>query len=191
MNRNSILKSAITLLCITAIAGAALSLVYELTKDPIAQAETAAKAEAYRNVYPDAVAFADLEDAEAQTKKIKAALDAEGYARVTVEDVLLVNGADGAAAGYVMTVTSPNGYGGDVKVALGISTDGVIQGFEPLSHGETPGYGANMEDQSYRDSFKGKTNAADVDQISGATYTTTALREATGAALLAVSCLNG
>ena len=184
--KNPILRGTVTLLCITLIAGMALSFVYELTKAPIAEAEAAARAEAYKNVYPSA---ADFEGIDGEADRLTAAMaqfEAQGYARVTVENALAAVDGNGNVIGYVLSSTSPNGYGGDVKIAIGISTEGAICGFEPLAHEETVGYGANCEDPDYRASFVGKTDAADIDQISGATYTTEAIREAVGAALYTV-----
>lgn len=47
-----------------------------------------------------------------------------------------------------------------------------------VSHGETPGYGAKMEENSYLDMYKGvlATESSEIDGISGATVTTDAIR---------------
>lgn len=47
-----------------------------------------------------------------------------------------------------------------------------------VSHGETPGYGANMEESSYLEQFKGMsgTNSSEIDGVSGATITSNAIR---------------
>ena len=49
-----IVKEALTLLCITLVAGLCLSFVYELTKGPIANAELQAKAASYKAVMTEA-----------------------------------------------------------------------------------------------------------------------------------------
>ncbi len=187
MKSRAFWRGVLTLLCITVAAGALLSFVYEVTKEPIARAETAARAEAYRNVYPGAADFAEIEDGEARLAAAAAALPEAGYARVTVSDALAVLDENGAVVGYVLSATSPNGYAGDVKIALGVAADGTICGFEPLAHSESPGYGARCDEEAYRASFAGKTEAAQIDGISGATYTTEAIREAVGAALYTVT----
>lgn len=179
-------RGVITLLCITVLSGTLLSFVYEITKEPIAQAEAEAKEAAYRNVYPTAATFEEPDNAAERMEQAMAEFPALGLDRVKVEDPLCVLDADGQLIGFVLCATSPNGYGGDIKIALGISKDGVIQGFEPLSHGESPGYGANCEDPNYRASFAGKNDAAQVEGISGATYTTNAIREAVAAAMITV-----
>lgn len=47
-----------------------------------------------------------------------------------------------------------------------------------VSHGETPGYGAGMEDPGYLDQFKGMSGdkSSEIDGISGATMTSDAIR---------------
>jgi len=59
MNKLGFIKDALILFAITLVSGAALGGVYEITKAPIAAAEMAAKAEAYRTVLPDAAEFKD------------------------------------------------------------------------------------------------------------------------------------
>ena len=48
-----------------------------------------------------------------------------------------------------------------------------------VSHGETPGYGAGMEESSYLDQFKGMSGAesSEIDGVSGATLTSDAIRK--------------
>ncbi len=48
-----------------------------------------------------------------------------------------------------------------------------------VSHGETEGYGAKMEEESYLAQFKGMSaeNGSEIDAISGATMTTEAIRK--------------
>lgn len=52
-----------------------------------------------------------------------------------------------------------------------------IREVKVVSHGETPGYGANMEESSYLDQFKGidAPSVEEVDAISGATVTSEAI----------------
>ena len=55
---NKIVKNTLILTMITLIAGLALGVVYEITKDPIAQVQESAKKEAWQAVFPEA----DLEE---------------------------------------------------------------------------------------------------------------------------------
>ena len=181
-----ILKNTAILLAITLVAGVALSFVYELTKDPIARAEEQKKIAAYQAVYTDAATFGDLEDVGEVLKNYNATLTGG----TAVEELLSADAADGTRLGYVLAVTA-KGYGGDVKIALGIDRSGKVVGYSVLSHSETPGFGANMENPDVAAQFDGITAADQLDGISGATYTTNALRAETQAALDLVKQLEG
>ena len=178
-----ILKDALILLCITLVAGLCLSFVYELTKDPIAQAELQKKYASYQAVMSD-VKFAELSEQE------KAVLDATSYAPpATVDEILIAKDNSDNLVGFVMSVTSKNGYGGNIKVAIGVSADGKVTGFSPLSHGETAGFGARMENDDIKAMFVGISSGAEFDGISGATVTSTALREIVDTAIWATNAL--
>ena len=73
--------------------------------------------------------------------------------------------------------------GGDITIALGVDLNGTVTGFSPLQHSETPGFGAKCADESYIATFPGITSSEEVDVITGATFTTTAIKEAVGAGL--------
>ena len=62
---NKIVKDALVLTLITLIAGCALGVVYEVTKEPIAEASEKAKQEAYKEVFETADSFVDLENFDA------------------------------------------------------------------------------------------------------------------------------
>ena len=92
--------------------------------------------------------------------------------------------------GCAIPVTS-KGYGGDIQIMVGISSvdGGMVTGVEILSHGETPGLGAEITTDKVQSSFVGKTifegaelvsvsmrkggatNNHEVDAISGGTKT--------------------
>ena len=167
----SILKDALTLLCITLVAGLCLSFVYELTKDPIAQAELQKKYASYQAVMTD-VKFAELtEEQNAALLASSVHFDAE------TNEILAAEDNSGKLVGFVMSVTGKGGYGGDITVAIGVSADGKVTGFAPLSHGETAGFGARMENDDVKAMFVGIGSGAEFDGISGATVTSTALRK--------------
>ena len=174
----SILKDALTLLCITLVAGLCLSFVYELTKGPIEQAEMQKKYASYQAVMAD-VKFAELTEEQN-------ALLPDG-----VVEALAATDNSGNLVGFVMSATSKNGYGGEIKVAIGVGTDGKVTGFSPLSHGETPGFGARMENDDIKALFVGVSSGAEFDGISGATITSTALREIIDTAVQTAEILKG
>ncbi len=182
----NIFKNTAILLAITVVAAVALSYVYELTKEPIAQAEQQKKVEAYQDVYTEADAFGTIENNAALLKDFNADLPSG----TAVEEILTAESAAGDRLGYVLAVTA-KGYGGDVKIALGIDASGKVVGYAVLSHSETPGFGANCENADVKQQFLGITAADQLDGITGATYTTNALKSETQAAIDLVKQLEG
>ena len=192
MKKSGILAGALALLAITLVAGLLLSAVHEWTRDPIEKANREAKEAAYRQVYSGA-SYAEMENGGEQVAAFNEALAAGEYndkdvsfQRASVEEALLVQDEAGHTEGYVLTVASKSGYNGEIRLALGIAQDGTIRGMRVLSHSETAGFGARCEDEEYVETFVGDTTVDDVDAISGATYTTKAIREAVGAGLFFV-----
>ncbi len=200
MNKLGFIKDALILFAITLVSGAALGGVYEITKAPIAAAEMAAKAEAYRTVLPDAAEFKDdlgdkLEAANSEVADL-------GYGNVTVDEAVTGVDASGAAVGYVVTATSKDGYGGAITVSVGFKEDGTVSNIEFLALSETAGLGMNASQPEWKGQYTGKNvdsftvtkngAAADneIDAISGATITSNAVTGAVnGAVYFVKNCL--
>ena len=123
---NKILKNTIILTVITLIAGLGLGFVYEITKDPIAQAQDKAKKEAWQAVFPEAD-INEFEAVDVDEKVAEAAIKAVG-AKATVDEVCKVG-----EEGYVITTTDKEGYGGDIQITVGITSDGTVNGISILS----------------------------------------------------------
>ncbi len=183
----TIVKSTLILVAITLIAGLALASVYEITKDPIAQAEKEAKENAYRMVMPDAASFIALGVLELEQYPVD-------IAGILVNECRCANDAAGNFIGYVVNVTSPNGYGGNITVAVGVRHDLTIEGVSVISQSETAGLGAKCADAAFTEQFKGiagyvgfgDTDLPEsnrIDAISGATITTRAVTEAVNTAV--------
>ena len=125
MSKGGFMKDAFVLCGITLVASALLGGVYEMTKAPIDAANLAAKEAAYRTVFPDAASF----DAGDLADKIPAAneeIAGLGYGKVMVDEAVAASDASGAAAGYVVTATSNDGFGGAITVSVGIQSDGTV-----------------------------------------------------------------
>jgi electron transport complex protein RnfG len=101
--------------------------------------------------------------------------------------------AEGSTVGYSFT-TSANGYGGEIKVMVGVDTKGVIAAIEVLDvSNETPGLGQNAGKKNFWEQFKGKSGEIgvaknnpdknEVQAMTGATITTTAVKNAVNKAL--------
>lgn len=179
----NIIKNTAILTAITLISGLLLGLVYEITKDPIAAAQEAAKQEAYKAVLTDAERFEAVE--------VKA--DAVDIAGCTVNEVAEAKKGE-ETIGYVVTTTSSEGYGGDIKISVGIASDGTVKGVEILSISETAGLGMNAQNAEFREQYVDKkvenfvvSKAAsaenEIDAISGATITSTAFTNAVNTGL--------
>lgn len=178
---NTIVKDALILFAITLIAGLCLGGVYELTKGPIKEAQMKEKAEAYQVIYEDADKF----DTDTALEEAVAAFSAEG---AVLTEVLYALDASGNRAGYVMSLTAKEGYGGDIVFSVGVQSDGTITGFQVLSNSETAGFGAKCTEPEFSGQFAGInveqiTLNTDVDQIAGATITSSAIVKAVNAGL--------
>lgn len=188
MLKSKFFRNCLALLLITLVAGLALALVNEVTKAPIEAAENQVRLDAYSVAF-DGAEFVDENDI-AKASELELACD--------IDDILSAKDENGSTIGYVMSVTSHSGYGGDIQIAVGISarTD-TITGFTVLSHSETAGLGARCSEEEFQNQFKGKTAQSDIeyikgggassdteiDAISGATITTAAVTDAVNAAV--------
>lgn len=191
---NKIVKNTAILAAITIVSGCLLGLVYEVTKAPIAQAQENAKQEAYKTVLADAAEFA-VDDTFDAAKAADVLLEA-GYSGDDVTEVAVAKDASGSDMGYVITVTSHEGYGGDIQISVGILADGTVKGIEMLSISETAGLGMKATEADFKDQFKDKqvekfsyTKSGEegddkIDALSGATITTNAVTNAVDSALV-------
>lgn len=201
--KNKIIKDALALTLITLVAGVALGGVYEITKDPIAKQEAQAKAEAYEQVFADAVAFENVEMDDTLTKMIRDQLDQEGYKAQSIEEIMRAEDQSGETLGYAFTVVTSEGYGGDIQFSMGVQNDGTLNGISILSIGETAGLGMNADTPAFKDQFVGKqveklqytkngaTQDDEINAISGATVTTNAMTNGVNAGLCAFRVMEG
>lgn len=182
----SMLKDAAILFAITLCAGLILGFVFNITKEPIAIAEEKAAQEAYKEVFPDAAAFAKIELAVPEDAEYGASWAAAGYESVEIGQVLWAKDTSGTVLGYVITVTTHAGYGGDITFTMGIRQDGTVNGISILSISETAGLGmkaeevlkpqfANKQVAQFAYTKSGATMDSEIDAISGATITTDAV----------------
>lgn len=188
----NILKDAGILFAITLIAGLLLGVVYEVTKEPIALQEEKARAEAFQQVFANAASFQEVEDfdsAEAENIVLLA-----GYPEETIDSVVQALDESGDLLGYVLNVTTHAGYGGDITFSMGIQLGGVLNGISILSIAETAGLGmraeevlqpqfSNKEVESFVYTKTGAVNQNEIDAISSATITTSAITNGVNAGL--------
>lgn len=186
---------------ITLIAGLALGFVYELTKEPIRQAEELAVQKACMEVFPEAeelgMQFEEL------TYSLEEALAAElSESGVTIGRVYRASAQDGTQQGYVIESISSEGYGGIIDLYVGVTMEGAVSGVSILEISETPGLGMKAESvlvpqfsgvQTDAFSYTKVKNDANpdnmIDAISGATVTTKAVTNAVNGGLEVAAAL--
>ena len=201
---NKLVKDALTLTCITLIAGLALGFVYEITKGPIAQAQEAALQNAYQTVFADASSFQDMTDFDSALAT-QIVSDA-GYADDTIDNCVEALDESGNLLGYVITVTSSAGYGGDITFSVGITNEGMINGYSITSISETAGLGMKARDVgegTFSSQFENRAAeifsvtkskaslSSEIDAISAATITSKAVTNGVNACVTYFNTLVG
>ena len=184
--KNKIVKDTLALTVITLISGLLLGVVNDITAGPIASQQAKEKEEAYKAV------FTRGEDAE-----LESYLDENGYKAQSIDEVMLAKDDAGNELGYAFTVTTSEGYGGDIQFAMGIQDDGTLNGISILSISETAGLGMRATTDDFKNQFKdknvekftytktGATSDDEIDALSGATITTNAMTNGVNAGLAA------
>ena len=196
MNKRSdlqnLLHDAGILVAITLIAGILLGLVYSVTKEPIRYQEELALQNACKEVFAGATSF---EDYDYDLEKANTVIQGGGYNAVTLSDTIrcALDGS-GNPIGYVLTVTSSEGYGGDIKFTMGIKNDGTLNGISILDISETAGLGMRADEvlkpqffnknvEKFEYTKSGAVMDNQIDAISGATITTNAVTNAVNGGL--------
>ena len=119
----------------------------------------------------------------------KAVLEgAETFTEIPCDTAALgITGAfkEDSGKGYVITAAN-KGYGGSVVVTVGLNADGEIVGLSANVSTETSGVGTKAGEAAYIDKYIGLSGSCDqVDTISGATYSSSAVKAGVNAALAA------
>ncbi len=91
-------------------------------------------------------------------------LELEGLPEGVVE---VYNASNGTGT---VVIAEGAGYGGTMRVIVGLDADGKITGSKVLSHGETAGLGSKVADAKFQSQFPGKDDSlSGVSAIGGAT----------------------
>ncbi|MDR1885507.1 MAG: RnfABCDGE type electron transport complex subunit G [Synergistaceae bacterium] len=167
------------LFTVTAITGLILGVVYEITLVTIRQTQARLKTEALAGALPEADAFSPIDLAEGADPMISEIQEAK---------------SGGTTAGYCVTVT-PRGYGGPIEIVVGIPKSGGVRAIRILNQSETPGLGAKAPAPEFSGQFDNKETdrlaitktqasaAGEIQAISGATITSSAVVSGVNAAL--------
>ncbi len=174
----------ISLFAICLVTTFLLALVYSVTNETIAIRAAEDAAAARRSVMTEAESFELLEGEEA--------LDTTGV----IQAVYAAYAAD-ELIGYVFDAVT-TGYGGAVNSIVGVTADDLfISGLRVTQHTETPGLGANATKPDFYEQFTGAGGAgttlkvvkmlndptSEIEAISAATITSTAVTQAADTAL--------
>jgi electron transport complex protein RnfG len=142
-----IIKPSLVLFLVCAFITGALAYVNGVTEPIIAENARIAEQESLKSVFNDADSFLEPKEAEE--------LKTEGFEVSEGIEKLYVAQKGGQSVGYVVAVSS-GGYGGKIKMLVGIDNDFDIKGVSLTSHNETPGLGAKVSDPGFTEQFLGK-----------------------------------
>lgn len=176
--RSSFINMAVSLGLFTLIAGALLGLVHNFTSEPVERARIAAVNEAIAAVVPPF-------DNDPASDIVRVVVDGR---EVNVYPATRNGGFVGAA----VEGRSANGFSGDITVMFGFDAGGHVSGYRVLSHAETPGLGARMDDWFHQpvgrrsvigadpanDNLRVAKDGGDIDGITAATISSRAFLEA-------------
>jgi len=188
---NKIVKDALLLTLITLVSGCALGAVHEITLAPIQAANEAATAAAYKEVFPDAVNFNAIDVDAAALATVQGT-----YADDTIDAVVEAVDGSGSLLGYVLTITTSAGYGGNITFSIGVQSDGTLNGYSITDISETAGLGMKAKEEKFSSQFNNITlgdsylevskvdPSGTIDAISGATITSKAMTYGVDAGLM-------
>ncbi|MBO7663111.1 MAG: RnfABCDGE type electron transport complex subunit D [Clostridia bacterium] len=187
-------KPVIALLLITTLAGLALSGVFTVTKDTIEEQEEAARLASYKQVCPDAETFEDIPAAQEAIAQLAGGTYGTSFGRATVNQASAGKTASGELAGYVLSVTSADGFDGNITLTLGLTPEGAVTGISFTQISETPGMGMQANEDGFRSQFTGKSTVLkmvkgdasadnEISAISGASITSRAVTNAVSAGI--------
>lgn len=166
----------VTLFVITFVASASLGLVYQSTKNPIADAQMAKINNSIKAVVPEF---------DNQPYKESYSVMVDGR-----ELTFFPAKKEGQPVGIAVKTFSNNGFSGLIELMVGFLPDGTIYKIAVVSHKETPGLGDKMEPakSNFSVQFEGKNpedfklmvkkDGGDVDAITASTISSRAYCDA-------------
>jgi electron transport complex protein RnfG len=186
----STLRGALILLAFALAGTGLLAYTHEATRAPIASAEEAVKLKLLNQVLPPKIHNNDLL-ADAGPLPANSLLGTE-------EAGTLFRARQGdRVTGVALEAIASNGYGGKIRLIIGIAPDGRVLGVRVVAHNETPGLGDFIEigKSDWIRTFDGRRLSRDaaewrvkkdggtIDSMAGATITPRAVVEAVHRAL--------
>lgn len=181
-NENPVILSVV-LLVISLVVALLLAFTNSVTKEKIAENTRIEQDTAKKEVMKEADEFIDL-----------------NYSKGNVKAVYQAKSGD-TMCGWCVSVT-PNGYGGEIDLMVGISPDFKVTGIKAVSNSETAGLGAKCTEESFSGQFaekatpltvikNGEPSNNEIVAITGATITSQAVADGVNAAVDAIKEIGG
>lgn len=177
MKQSLSLILSLTLICV--ISGAVLAFVHAATADRIAASAQQRTLAAVQQVLPPHDSILDPIQLETQ---------GETFTCYRAR-------RNGSRAGAAIEASTQAGYGGEIRLIIGLGAEGQTTGLVILAHKETPGLGAKIEDPAFRAGLIGqgmrgtdwrvKKDGGDIEGITAATISSRAVTEAVDRAIKA------
>ena len=170
-------------------------------KLPKGNQEEKNKNEAYATVFQEADTFEEISAKE--LKKANDIILKDESKLEQIDGVVVAKDKSGKQMGYVITVTTNEGYNGVITLSVGIKDDGTVNGTELITLNETAGLGMEAAKDDFKNQFKNKKVASfertktgaskdnEIDALSGATITTDAIVNSVNAAIMCAEGLKG
>ncbi len=169
-----IIRPAAFFIMAAAIAVLVMTLVYTLTAGTIARHDEEAHLAAMASVMPEANVFSEMYCEDTTIDRISGAYNGTTF------------------LGYCVEVTT-NGFGGSIRLMVGVDANGSVTGVSILKHDETATLGANASNDSFLKQYIGKSGSITVNTgtnsihaVTGATTTSKAITQGVNTALTAV-----
>jgi electron transport complex protein RnfG len=187
ITRNSLLLAAFAVATALLVSG-----TFVQTRDRIALEQRKAEEKALLQIVPRS-----RHDNSMLDDTLPAPLE-DDYLRLNTARPIYVARAGGSAVAVVLPARAPDGYSGDIELAVGVNRDGSVAGVRVLNHRETPGLGDKIDrnKSDWVEAFKGRSlddpapeqwavrkDRGVFDQFTGATITPRAVVAATRRAL--------
>lgn len=180
-----IAQLVISLTAIAAVCAAVLAVVNEITRERIAGIATLKSNAAAKAVLPAGVNAIDRRKDPADEN--------------AVVFVAYADAAKSKVLGYAAPGVSASGYGGTIRLMVGLTAERRVVSYQVLAANETPGLGAKLGDAAFTKQFGGKPGRAlkvkkdggEIDAITGATITSRAVCEAIANACARIDRIEG
>ncbi|MCD7744216.1 MAG: FMN-binding protein [Lachnospiraceae bacterium] len=150
----------------------------------------------YQEVCPDAESFqydSDLDDA---IEALGDDIYDSAFGKTYINEAVVGYDANGEIVGYVISVTSGDGFDGDITLSVGLTTDGTVVKIAFTTLNETAGMGMRVDEDAFKGQFEGvstdafvlnksggSTEENEIDTVSGASTSSGAVVNAVNTAL--------